>query len=74
MLEGLYRTSHPMSPIFFAKHFSQLARAIGKSQLRDEQLEILLVELGKLFAMDNERFSFERFKRAVWRARQDGGH
>ena len=63
-----------MSPMFFAKHFNLLARVLARTRLDDEKLDIILDELGKLFATDNERFNFERFKRAVYRARGDGGH
>lgn len=59
-----------MSPIFFAKHFRQLAQVLGRSALPDEHLDVLLAELRELFAQDNERFNFERFKRAVWKARE----
>jgi hypothetical protein len=63
-----------MSPIFFAKHFNILARSLARTRLDDEMLDLIIDELGKLFIADNDRFSFERFKRAVYRIRNDGGH
>lgn len=60
-----------MSPLFFRTHYNALAKVIGYSGLSDDAVEVLLSELAKLFARDNPRFNFERFRKAVWQARGD---
>lgn len=53
------------SPIFQARHYTEIAEVIHKSSSIDDIIKNIIA----LFVADNPNFNAEKFKRVVWSAK-----